>query len=102
MAKSQRHKRIASKKAKKSHHQAKAKELNAPKQWTRNPSWRFCEEPKATFEQVLNTFELLENVLAYLPTHDLLHAQEVCFKMHSTIVQSPRLRKKLFLQSDYS
>ncbi|EME78809.1 uncharacterized protein MYCFIDRAFT_83838 [Pseudocercospora fijiensis CIRAD86] len=102
MVKSQRHKKIASKKANKTHQLVKAREANAPKQWTRDASWRLSKEPKATFHQVIDTFELLENVLSHLPPQDLLHAQEVCFKIKSTVKQSLKLRQKLFLEPDYS
>lgn len=102
MAKSQRHKRIASKKAKKAHQEAKARQVGAPKRWTRDPSWRDSKEPKATFQQVVDTFELLENVLNHLPPQDLLHVQEACFKIKSTVEQSQILRQKLFLEADDS
>ncbi|KXT16557.1 hypothetical protein AC579_6319 [Pseudocercospora musae] len=64
MAKSQGHERIASRKAKKAHQQAKAKRAAAWKQWTREAPWRDSKESKATFQLLINTFELLENRLA--------------------------------------
>lgn len=51
-----------------------------------------------SFELILNTPELLENVLRYLSNIDLLCSKGVCCTFRDVIETSPCLQKKLFLK----
>lgn len=56
---------------------------------------------KATFvdcHQVFTTTELLEEILAHLPTKDLLFAQGICRTWKNCIASSQRLQRGLFFQ----
>ncbi|KAF2457894.1 hypothetical protein BDY21DRAFT_18756 [Lineolata rhizophorae] len=55
--------------------------------------------PWAARHRVLNTVELLENILLFLPDADLLFARKVCAHWRDVSEQSPRIRNALFLQS---
>ena len=48
--------------------------------------------------KTLNTVELLENILLFLPTSDLLRAQQVSRSFRNTIFHSRRLQEVLFLR----
>ncbi|KAH9826030.1 f-box domain protein [Teratosphaeria destructans] len=49
-------------------------------------------------EEVLDTTELFEAILLFLPMKDLLLAQQVSRKFNDTIAASPKLKEALFLQ----
>ncbi|KAK0664965.1 hypothetical protein DIS24_g282 [Lasiodiplodia hormozganensis] len=49
-------------------------------------------------DEVLETPELLEHILAQLPMRDLLLAQQVCRRFNSIIASSPTLQQALFFR----
>lgn len=102
MAKTVRHKRKAAKKAANVRRTTKEKKAAEPTRWAHCAGWRNRVEPAATFHQILNTFELLEHTLSYLPIRDLYICGQVCFKLKSTIEQSTIIGQKLYLVPDYS
>lgn len=51
-------------------------------------------------QKLLDTFELCEQVLDYLPMKDLLHITRVCRAFKANIENSHRLQAKLFLAPD--
>lgn len=51
----------------------------------------------AVVSAVLDVFELLEHILAYLPTKDLARSQRVCRQFQGVIDRSKSLQQQLFL-----
>lgn len=52
-----------------------------------------------TIYRIINTTELLENVLSHLPLCDLLHSQGVCRRFRNLIKTSPSVQTKLYLHA---
>ena len=52
----------------------------------------------ASRQAVLNTNELLEGILAFLPPKQLFVDQRVCKQWRSSIARSPELQRKMFLR----
>ena len=51
--------------------------------------------------KVLETYELLETILEFLPTRDLLLAQAVCTQFQGVVTTSHGLQQKLHLKPEY-
>jgi hypothetical protein len=56
----------------------------------------------APIEKLLNTFELCEQVLDYLPMYDILRVTQVCRAFKANVDNSHRLQVKLFLTPDFA
>jgi hypothetical protein len=57
-------------------------------------------ETDVSRQAVLNTNELLEGILAFLPPKQLFANQRVCNQWRNVIASSPELQKKMFLRVD--
>lgn len=65
--------------------------------WTAEDIGNAVAAYQAARNAVLNTPELLENILAHLPVHRLVVATRVSRAFQKMIMESPTLQKKLFL-----
>jgi hypothetical protein len=57
-------------------------------------------EADASRQAVLQTNELLENILMFLPPTQLFADQRVCKQWHDVIASCPQLQKRMFLRVD--
>jgi hypothetical protein len=60
-----------------------------------------CEGPECAVAKVLETTELLEHVLTFLPTSQILSLQQLNKTWHSLITSSPRLRLHQFVKPQW-
>ncbi|KAK3704411.1 hypothetical protein LTR37_013834 [Vermiconidia calcicola] len=68
----------------------------------RYPSWPLRRLPTemSAAQVVMNTPELREHILLFMPHTDLLRAQRICRDFRETISTTPALRRKLFREAD--
>lgn len=70
-----------------------------PKLWSDVAAHRKSTHPDvAPIQRIMNTFELLENILKYLSAADNLRVRGTCFAFNNIIKESPILQKALFLK----
>lgn len=60
-----------------------------------------CERPTCTVKEVFETTELLEHVLTFIPTRQILLLQRTCQKWNTLIRESPTLRLHRFVEPQW-
>lgn len=66
----------------------------------KNEARALIMETDVSRQAVLNTNELLEGILAFLPPKQLFANQRVCKQWRNVIANSPELQRKMFLRVD--
>lgn len=66
----------------------------------KNETRALIMETDVSRQAVLNTSELLEGILAFLPPKQLFANQRVCKQWRNVIASSPELQRKMFLRVD--
>ena len=73
---------------------------HAPASYSDIAAGRDSKSESTPIQKLLDTFELCEQVLEYLPMKDVLHITRVCRAFKTNVENSPRLQAKLFLAPD--
>jgi hypothetical protein len=81
-------------------HASANKASAAPIRYSDIAAGRDARENGTPIEKLINTFELCEQVLEYLPMKEVLLAMRVCRAFKTNIENSSRLQAKLFLALD--
>ena len=81
-------------------HPSSQKSSAAPIRYSDIAAGRDARENGTPIEKLINTFELCEQVLDYLPMKEILLATRICRAFKTNIENSSRLQAKLFLAPD--